>query len=113
MKHTPTIAPTETPTLSDLAYILRHKELWPRDFEWHWSNCHTCAMGLFFRFYGIEGEPNAPSAAKVFGISLTEALDLFMSTHWFRPHGGDSIKPEDVANGIERFLASRGTPSHG
>ena len=112
MKHTPAIAPTK-PTLNDLAYILRHKELWPPNFEWYWGNCNTCAMGLLFRFHGIEGEPNSLSAAKALGINMNDAYNLFVTSRWFAPTGIGPITPEMVARGIDNFLASKEARPHG
>jgi hypothetical protein len=34
------------PSLRALSFALRHKELWPAGFEWNYSSCAQCAMGL-------------------------------------------------------------------
>ena len=35
-----------TPSLEGLAWLLRHKEAWPRGFVWDYNCCDQCAAGI-------------------------------------------------------------------
>lgn len=41
------------PTADALAYVLRHREMWPVGFgPWDYRTCATCAVGLAHRLWG-------------------------------------------------------------
>src|SRR6266576_1609339 len=44
----------DQPSLERLAYLLRHKDLWPKGFKWNFCMCERCAMGLAIAFWNID-----------------------------------------------------------
>jgi hypothetical protein len=80
-----------------LIFLLRHRELWPKGFEWNFLNCHTCAMGLIHRQW----------------LSPVDVFDLddFIMIEGERPglrrpflHGSYNKTPEQVADELEELI---------
>ncbi len=96
------------PTLTNLSYLLRHRELWPKGFVWGFMSPHTCAMGLANETWGgmAEGGNYFTESAKMFAISERRAMRLFVMAP--KTWSGGLIRPEDVANTIDKYLAKRG-----
>jgi hypothetical protein len=42
------------PSLENLAFMLRHRETWPADFEWNYVYLETCAIGLADRMWPMD-----------------------------------------------------------
>lgn len=42
----PRVPDLTKPSLEGIAYVLRHKELWPKNFQWDFAWRPTCALGL-------------------------------------------------------------------
>jgi hypothetical protein len=100
---------SETVNLPDLAYVLRHREFWPRDFvAWDFGRCETCAIGLSFKLWPniLHLRSHATTLEKVlekvFGIHLEDICKIFgqpSSVH-------RKVSPEDVADRIDAYLTS-------
>jgi len=90
------------PSLEGLAYILRHKELWPKNFKrkgWEFTDCSRCAMGLACRLWRIEDFDLATIAGE-FNIRWEDAYKIFIVK-------GAEITPEIVARRIDEYLENR------
>jgi hypothetical protein len=96
-----------TPNLQNLATVLRHREMWPTDFEWDYSQCSTCAMGLAWRL-GMISNCCTNTAAEEFGIPYNVAFRIFL---WLAIERGEgkNVTPEHVADAIDAYLAEAAT----
>lgn len=103
----------DQPSLKNLSYILRHKELWPEGFEWSYEKCPTCAMGLAAALWGVidtKAVPVTPQMATYFDIPAKIADRVFggkniesvFGVYWYH-----QITPEMVADKIDEYLAGR------
>lgn len=118
------------PSLRMLAAILRDKSRWPVGFEWDYSHCLTCAMGLAARLWmGMSATDftapfkstvqyqvgNAPQI--LFNMSIEEDDPIFRNAQCRfvkKPCDGISIfdifscrsqvTPENVADAIDTYL---------
>lgn len=114
----------DKPVLHNLAYVLRHPELWPKDFVWNFNKCDKCAMRLahdlwFKNDKWIFDKDNAPSyMARAFAMPLGETQQIFMNKTWskdkilelpipFIEKKYKDITPEMVADEIDRYVATR------
>lgn len=99
------------PSLERLSYLLRHQELWPKNFKWNFDSCDHCAMGLAIAFWKLETPPIPEVYVSGDRISeqyrttrLTFGLkqnSMYMFTHGY----GSSITPEVIADRIDRHLS--------
>ncbi len=96
--------PALTPNLQNLATALRHREMWPTDFEWSYSSCSTCAIGLAWRL-GMISCHGISAAAREFGIPYNVAFPIFL---WLGLEcgGGQNVTPKHVADAIDAYLAT-------
>lgn len=121
------------PALHTLSYALRHPETWPKDFVWNYVQCDKCAMGLAHSLW-IKSVPtprnsslaeniNVTNMARVFGISYTQAYEIFYgyhsvrwtditTGHWpFRKttqtYNQTDITPDMVADTIDAYLKTK------
>ena len=102
------------PSLSTLAFVLRHRELWPEGFEWDYNDCEQCGMGMAFRL-GLAARPShetvGPSldaVTEAFDLSEDAALKLFVYAQMDLPASHRSrrfVTPDHVATLIEQHLA--------
>lgn len=102
------------PSLGTLSHILRHKELWPEGFEWMFSDCNHCAMGLAMhlwcskRILGIAS--SFVKMDQVFCMPHEYVMDIFMGRGTWSPKmlsGNPDLKvitPEMVADQIDIYL---------
>ena len=85
------------PTIANLAYVLRHKEEWPDDFEWDFSSHYTCALGLLSKKWG-DGELLATwRAAPMLGVNVRDINSIFLDEN----KDGTEILPEHIAARLE------------
>jgi hypothetical protein len=92
-----------TPSLKGLAYLLRHRELWPKHFEWSFRSGCRCAIGLSSKFWGIpmgnewhktlDVTPGEFRARRTFGNGGYHDVGLY----------DNDVQPEHVADRIEQF----------
>ena len=84
------------PSLPGLAYLLRHRELWPAGFKWFYPDVNRCAVGLFAAKWGY------PHGRKPLRALMKWDEDAYASIFMniFR-----SWRPEGVANRIDKYLA--------
>ena len=99
------------PSIRGLAWLLRHREHWPVDFEWYYGSCLTCAMGLAIRLWHIpvnlsSFHPYGTSVGKALGLPWEAASHIFYGA---RPPEGPTreVSPEDVAQAIDDYLLRR------
>ena len=102
---------TGKPSLSTLAFILRNRELWPEDFEWEFSSCRKCAMGLAHVMWpSVVKDTCSEAMAIAFGISFRAAHNMFCLRRL--PHSlycewdTVAVTPEMVADRIDAYLAT-------
>lgn len=104
------------PSLEALSHILRHTELWPVGFEWDYSECEKCAMGLAGKLWRmfVPINPNAAvlCAAEFFGITGKVSHEIFGGYGEWIPYVEgcqilrdlDIVTPEMVADQIDKHL---------
>lgn len=96
------IAVTLEPSLRNLAYVLRHKEMWPKGFEWNYPNFTGCAMGLSEELWNksVYSEYLDEVDRKIF----IRPVSLFR--HPLTGFNGrmQMVTPEIVADRIEKYL---------
>jgi hypothetical protein len=89
------------PSPAALAYILRHKELWPPGFEFDYSDCCYCAMGLADQLWQIpcgSGDYSVcRGTAVALGISHESAIHIFT----LRQKRPGNFTPEAIAADLE------------
>lgn len=104
------------PSIEGLAWVLRHREAWPKRHNWDfsitlrprytqcWRECGTagCALGIAKRLWGIEASDYA--AANLFGIS-TKAADAIFYGGAYGVATTKDVTPEMVADMIDRKIA--------
>ena len=118
----------DQPSLRALSHILRHKELWPKGFRWHYSSCSSCAMGLAWEIWDLgfisDVYTNLRRASSLFQMPLVESCTIFggyiphdpnniengaYQAQWtVDPAGGSymgHVTPEMVADKIDEYLA--------
>jgi hypothetical protein len=118
----------DKPSLAALSYALRHPEMWPKGFEWDYSFCHSCAMGLTVQLWPdtVSSIPHFdPDSGNFFqwkatlqplvGINQFKFDDIFMNVNrqLFDPDGNENwkatapyVEPWDVADAIDAYLAT-------
>jgi hypothetical protein len=107
---TPQLPDISTPTLANLVWVLRHREVWPAKFEWDYADCETCAMGLAARLWRQVYRPNSETMARVFRLSQLAASKQFTQAYSVRTERTgwrtlSKISPEDIADNIEWSIA--------
>ena len=92
--------------LSELSHVLRNKDLWPKNFEWNYNDCETCAMGLAALLWNEVNGTNTWAMEKAFDIDsdTSNAIFLELADH---PDDFSKITPEHVANAIDEYLANK------
>ena len=89
-------------SLLGLSYSLRHPETWPMGFEWKFTNCRRCAMGLAFEL-AMADQPTPAAMARAFEMSDREAMIIFCAGQF------GVITADDIANRIDAYLANLGS----
>lgn len=104
---------TAKPTLGLLAQALRDHSRWPEEFgEWDYRDPAQCAMGLAKKLWGFETSHMWPGdMAHAFGMKWRDAYDIFVLAHRSVGCVSDQVRPEHVADLIDRYLA-RGVLQH-
>ena len=87
----------------ELSFILRNRALWPEGFEWDYSQCETCAMGLAFKL-GMVASPQTFFMAERFSMPARVATDIFC----WAPGICADITPEHIADLLDAY-ADRAT----
>jgi hypothetical protein len=110
-------SPTLEPSLENLAYVLRHQELWPEDFVWNYAHAPNCAIGLCTKLYrqpidhlNAKLREEYGAFNKIFNDSgdETETVTLFgFIPIWQRKLEMNEITPEIVADRIDNWLAKQ------
>ena len=99
------------PSLKGLAYILRHKELWPKKFRWDFAVCERCAMGMAVKLWNYKTYyGHVAATANKFRISIPDARAMFCYESPYMPmdENGNrlpgNVTPEMVADRIDKYL---------
>ncbi len=89
------------PSAKNLAYVLRHEELWPKDFVWDYNRCTNCAMGLAHRLWP-EVELCSGEIAQAIGIDRSTASKIFC---YGNPNlfGVARRSPKQIAKALEKL----------
>jgi hypothetical protein len=102
---------TETPSLERLAWVLEHPESWPVGFEWDYTNCRKCAVGMAERLYGFRNPCGIATVGSFmgchFGIPHKVAVAIFLRLGAAEGVPARDISPLHVASAIREYLASR------
>lgn len=98
------------PSLANLAYVLRHKETWPRGFRWDYCVEEQCAFGLAMHFWDYDhiaaGYRQAPAGVRLhIPKSIYNRVRLPGLGRLLGPYGKSFVRPEHVADAIDRLLA--------
>ena len=92
----------------ELSFILRNRALWPEGFEWDYSDCKACAMGLAFKLGMVSGY-YVEHAAERLGMTTNEANMIFLYAYALRfPKSWEDITPEHIADLLDAY-ADRAT----
>lgn len=89
--------PMKRPTLQAVSYLLRHKELWPEDFEWHYDYWDNCAIELIKQTWGIEYDQIMPALE----IGPYDYKAIFNGYWWWNKWLKIPVSAKAVANRIE------------
>ena len=99
------------PSMGALSYILRHQENWPTGFQWDFSNCGTCAMGLCCALWDESSQANTAwfgRVAELLEIPTHDAFTIFIRPNISvngRGHSNVSrITPEMIADEIDHYI---------
>jgi hypothetical protein len=95
----------EVPSLSALSKLLRDQEAWPETFNWYWPDTCSCAIGLAMQKWKFLRSHD--ELAQALGLRSCEMACLFGHTNSYRLKPGEhaeNLRPETVANAIDRFL---------
>ncbi len=95
----------DQPSLKNLSYILRHEDLWPDGFVWHFAVCTNCAMGMAAKLWRVR--PTIGGMADTFGMKDGAAARIFGGSRLIYDYGAccpSSVTPEMVAAQIDKHL---------
>lgn len=103
---------TDHLTYAGLSAVLRDRSLWPEGFEWNYSKCGTCAMGLVYRLKTGEWLDETGDSAKRTRAVIVDgnamSLKAFDPIFWYlNLLYNRAITPEDVADAIDRAMAEQ------
>lgn len=91
-------------TLENLSFTLRHPDMWPNGFEWNYSDCNRCAMGLAHKMWPkIVREPTTSAMVSAFGINDAKAADIFTGAAR-GDYSGFGVTATRVADLIDELL---------
>ena len=92
-------------TLRDLSFALRHPDTWPKGFEWNYSDCHKCAMGLAFTMWPQQiKEPTTQAMVDGFGIPVTSASEIFTGAGRHATGSIKGVTPAIIADLIDELV---------
>ncbi len=81
------------PSVAGLVYLLRHKEQWPRGFDWNYALCTCCGMGLADEMWGTGH--HSMQVADAIGMNRVAANKIFCCM------SSGHVEPCDVADALE------------
>lgn len=90
-------SPTLTPSLENLSYILRHRELWPDGFEWNFRFYSKCGGGLAERLWDV--------TPRQLGMGWLERCKTIWGFGYHLPLR--LVTPDMVADRIDKYLRCR------
>jgi hypothetical protein len=98
---------TDKPSLERLSYVLRHKELWPEGFQWDFSVCVQCAMGMARDLWWKGETAGLTEISYKFDLAYPDSKSMFLApaNKWY----GKSMRavtPNMVADRIDAYLAN-------
>jgi len=98
-------SPTMTPSLHNLAYILRRPSLWPEGFRWDYRWINHCAIGISEQLWGDRPSEFGLMSEWREGIMFCCGQDHVRLFGWRIPFTGvfKSVTPEMVADRIDEY----------
>lgn len=104
--------PQETLDLAGLSWRLRNRETWPPGFQWDYSRCRRCAMGLAYQLkHGKPMPGNMPSSdvtrvtREIVADAKAMSVPAFHAIFWnLRTLETWHVTPEHVADAIDKHL---------
>jgi hypothetical protein len=101
-----------TSTEAGLVWLLRHPEAWPDGFEWDYSDCEACAMGLAAEVWcrSLKEDDDANVYAyldlmkRLFPRLMSNIGRIFINLDTVFRVRTEHITPEHVAIAIENVL---------
>lgn len=106
MPFDPTPPDLSFPSLPNLAYALRHKETWPKNFpEWDYAWWGCCAATLAGCLWGFEANWLLP---KQIATKVGRTREHETYAQWRKRTA--AVTPEHVADAIDRYLATGELP---
>ncbi len=93
----------DRPSLTGLAHVLRHPEMWPADFRWDYTDCANCGIGLSRQLW-TEAADKPLNAVFSIDEKTTQALFYEVRKRGFAEMSATSAV--NVADAIDAYLAS-------
>jgi hypothetical protein len=91
------------PSISTLAYVLRHPELWPENFSWDYSSAPHCAMGLAHRMWPQQiGSMETHCVSQALKFSEQDACRIFIRGNPGFLGIRSRTEPAQIARALER-----------
>jgi hypothetical protein len=94
-----------TPDAAFLSAVLRDPSRWPAGFEWDYSHCAMCAVGMASLLWNREVTPGVMSAET--GIDFHVVVDAFYNLDEKHGVSMGEITPSNVADALDAAIASQ------
>jgi hypothetical protein len=95
------------PSLANLAYLLRHRELWPAGFHWNYAMSSCCALGLARRRWGQNAADPDFGQRPGGTIVIPQGVFSGLGHKDFGAPDYDRVQPDHVADAIDRHLVQQ------
>ncbi len=100
----------DQPSLKRLSYLLRHREMWPKDFKWCFWSCQNCAMGLTQAFWKLDNIKTSMSGYMLNTFHMPrDIIDRIFfggyGTYTNIDHPVHTVSSEMVADKIDEYLS--------
>jgi hypothetical protein len=96
------------PSIEALSYVLKNKNLWPRTFNWFYSDHYNCAIGLAAQLwpksFRDRGFASSAEAASVLGMRIETSYDIFLEMHKHLGIEERDVTPEMVALELDKLV---------
>lgn len=97
------------PSLAALSFVLRNPELWPDNFEWNYTTCGDCAIGLAVKmWHGPRATNFSFTFMEMFDISWADLSRIFCIAEQTLGIAKSAVTPTHIADLIDAHLAQKG-----
>jgi hypothetical protein len=93
------------PSVRGLAWLLRHPERWPADFEFDFWDSQTCAKGLAHRQWPNDIPSPLFGGWRALGITEAQANSIFEGKRLWRTR---DLSPEAIADDLDALAGRLG-----